>query len=453
MSYELAATTTRNEVDEVDEEQPHPQYQSTIQDPICESPPPSPQNATLSLFALCLCNAVDAIETLAFGSVLTGFVNPSTQERLDKEPVLSGMLTTSVFIGMLIGGAIAGGLADKFGRKLVLLCCMLINATCGMLSFFSSVFPRTVMRQVLWLFCFRLIGGLGIGGSVPCTYALVAELTVGEAEHRERRVTILGTAWTMGSIFVALSAWVILDPKDNTETWPFFFLWCSSVAWVAFFMTLRCVHEAPRTTPPPRSILNSSSNASCNDEEEMDAADKFPKLVVFYYCLVWFSQNFGSYGPLIWIGDVFTHLGHEDPYFISLVASAFQLVGNFVAFTTMDYVSHCTLLISGMLVSASAALAFGIPDAPPLFIVCSACVFTASVGLSWISLGVLSAEAFPAAVRATYFGAASSFGRLGSISANAVNPVLVARGLILPCAGLVLLAGATVVGLKLKDVK
>lgn len=407
------------------------EYESVPSEPLA----PRPASVYLPLLALCLCNAVDGIETLAFGAVLTGFVNPGSGQRLDQDPWLSAMLTTSVFIGMLVGGLVAGRLADQFGRKPVLLCCMLLNATCGLGSFLTPLLPTQVMRQVFWLFGFRLVGGLGIGGSIPCTYALVAELTTGAAEsthHRERRVTVLGTAWTLGSIFTAASAWWMLDPRDNTETWPWFFLWCSAVAWTAFGLTWAFVRETNN---------NHQAHVDLVDGEGVD----FPKLQVAYFCLVWFAQNFGSYGPMIWIGTIFAHLGYEDPYLVSLLASSFALVGNLVAYLTMHYVSHKRLLVAGMIASACAALGFGLPGLPPAVIVLSACVFTASVGLSWISLGVLSAEAFPTRVRATYFGASSAFGRLGSISANGVNPLLLGQGLILPLAGVVLLLGASVV--------
>ncbi|KAH9255463.1 hypothetical protein BASA81_006582 [Batrachochytrium salamandrivorans] len=409
------------------------QMYNSVSSPSSEhrSSPPSAK-VYLSLLALCLCNAVDGIETLAFGAVLTGFVNPGSGQRLDKEPWLSAMLTTSVFIGMLVGGLVAGRLADKFGRKPILLCCMLLNATCGLGSFFTPLLPIHVMRQVFWLFGFRLVGGLGIGGSIPCTYALVAELTdTNESvHHRERRVTILGTAWTLGSIFTATSAWWMLDPKDNTKTWPWFFFWCSTMAWTALGLTWAFVHETHILTP----------------HQDVDGeGEDFPKFQVVCFCLVWFAQNFGSYGPLIWIGTIFAHLGYEDPYLVSLLASSFALVGNLVAYLTMHYVSHKLLLIVGMGISACAALGFGLPGLPSALTVLSACVFTASVGLSWISLGVLSAEAFPTRVRATYFGASSAFGRLGSITANGVNPLLLAHGLILPLAGLVLLLGASIV--------
>jgi hypothetical protein len=69
-------------------------------------------------------------------------------------------------------------------------------------------------------------------------------------------------------------------------------------------------------------------------------------------------------------------------------------------------------------------------------------VFSVFLTLSWSCLGVLSSEAFPFKSRTTQLGIVVSFGRIGSIAANLVNPLLLEFSLIMPVAGLALLCGA-----------
>jgi MFS family permease len=237
--------------------------------------PPSPPPFDFALIALCLCNAVDAVETLAFGSVLIGYLNPSDHTRIDSNAFLSGLLTTSVFIGMLIGGLIGGKLGDKFGRKPVLQTCMMINAISAVLAAWTSTL--TGGKQVYFLALFRFLGGIGVGGSIPSVFALVAELG---NNNTSKRVSLLATAWTCGSIFTSFIAWMMLNPLDNTETWPKFFLLCSIPAWLALLFTYMFVKEHEHVT------------AVVNEQQEKH----WGVLLLVSFSIVLFAENFASYG-------------------------------------------------------------------------------------------------------------------------------------------------------------
>lgn len=375
----------------------------------------------LALMALCMCNAVDAIEVLAFSSILTGYINPHTATRLDEDAPLSALLTASVFIGMLIGGLVAGLLGDRLGRKPVLMCCMLVNAACAMLSAATSL--SVAWQQAYLLALFRFVGGLGVGGSVPCVFALVAELTTPLTNTRGKRVTLLATSWTLGSIFTSTLAWLVLDPVDNTQTWPRFFLLCSLPAWLSLIMTLAFVRETL-------------------EEEQIapvEASDKvINKQRLISMSVVFFAANFGSYGPMTWMSDVFAEMGYSDPFLMALFSASSALGGNALAYLLMDRVARKRLLLTGMIGSAAAAISFQLA---PLI---ASCLFSVSLTMSWTSLGVMSSEAFPVKTRTTQLGLAVSFGRLGSIAANSVNPLLLRLRLILPIAGITLLLGALV---------
>ena len=73
-------------------------------------------------------------------------------------------LTASVFAGMLVGGLICGVIADKWGRKKCLLYSTGINAIAGLLSASTPT--------IGWLIFFRVVAGMGIGGSIPTVFTL-----------------------------------------------------------------------------------------------------------------------------------------------------------------------------------------------------------------------------------------------------------------------------------------
>ena len=99
----------------------------------------------LVCFCLALGNAVDAVEIMCIGYIITEIPNVTST---DQE-----LLTSAVFIGMLMGGIFCGFLSDQIGRRPTLL----LSFTLNMLSGFLSV----ISPNVHWLIAFRVIGGLG----------------------------------------------------------------------------------------------------------------------------------------------------------------------------------------------------------------------------------------------------------------------------------------------------
>lgn len=78
-----------------------------------------------------------------------------------------GILTSVNSVGMVVGAAAAGYLADKFGRKKVLLWTLLIFSIASGLSALASSF---------WVLCLlRFITGVGLGGELPVASTLVSE--------------------------------------------------------------------------------------------------------------------------------------------------------------------------------------------------------------------------------------------------------------------------------------
>lgn len=80
----------------------------------------------------------------------------------------SEFLSAAVFIGMLFGGLLCGLLSDRIGRKPCLQYSLLLNAAAGVAS--------AAAPDINWLIAFRVLGGIGIGGSVPSVFTLGAEI-------------------------------------------------------------------------------------------------------------------------------------------------------------------------------------------------------------------------------------------------------------------------------------
>lgn len=66
---------------------------------------------------------------------------------------LQGMITASVFLGMMVGGWAWGLTADKSGRKKALVAALLLNSAFGFMSAFSQTYGEFLAA--------RLLSGLG----------------------------------------------------------------------------------------------------------------------------------------------------------------------------------------------------------------------------------------------------------------------------------------------------
>ena len=109
-----------------------------------------------------VCNCSDATEILALSYILG-----LDDEKSDfKQTILNnnlarngGILASSIFLGMLVGGILVGVLGDEYGRKKVLVVGLIANCFAGIVS--------ACAPNLIALACARFVAGVGIGGSIP----------------------------------------------------------------------------------------------------------------------------------------------------------------------------------------------------------------------------------------------------------------------------------------------
>ncbi|KAF8850185.1 MFS general substrate transporter [Acephala macrosclerotiorum] len=90
-------------------------------------------------------------------------------------PLLRGAVNAASNIGNIIGQISFGFLGDAFGRKFVygkeLIICII--GTILVISLPNSI-PTPTLKMI-WIFCFRLLMGVGIGGDYPMSASIVSE--------------------------------------------------------------------------------------------------------------------------------------------------------------------------------------------------------------------------------------------------------------------------------------
>ncbi|SAK82675.1 MFS transporter [Caballeronia ptereochthonis] len=139
----------------------------------------------IMLLALCgLCLVIDGFDAQAMGYVAPAVIADWHVSKAALGPVFSASL-----FGMLLGALGLSVLADRIGRRPVL-----IGAT---LFFGLSMIATAFTNDLTVLSALRFVTGLGLGCIMPNAMALVGEFST--AAHRVKRMMLVSCGFTLGA--------------------------------------------------------------------------------------------------------------------------------------------------------------------------------------------------------------------------------------------------------------
>jgi AAHS family 4-hydroxybenzoate transporter-like MFS transporter len=141
-----------------------------------------------------LCGIIVFME--GFNTQSVGYIAPAIAQTFHLKPADLGLFFSLGLFGLLLGALFVAPLADRFGRRPVLLACVPLLGICSLLTAAS---PSVPVLDTL-----RFLTGLAVGGALPNTIALTSEYS----PHRRRSVMValMFTGFILGSIVVGLSA-------------------------------------------------------------------------------------------------------------------------------------------------------------------------------------------------------------------------------------------------------
>lgn len=165
--------------------------------------------------------------------------------------LVHGLTISSALIGCIIGGAISGIFASKYGRKKSLI----IAAFMFFLSALGSGYPEFLFFEkgvptmgLLYMFNFyRILGGVGVGMASAIVPMYIGEIA--PANIRGRLVSFNQFAIIFGMLVVYFVNWGIANGKEidwiNTVGWRWMFL-SEAIPAALFGILMFFVPETPR---------------------------------------------------------------------------------------------------------------------------------------------------------------------------------------------------------------
>jgi AAHS family 4-hydroxybenzoate transporter-like MFS transporter len=126
-----------------------------------------------------------------FSVQIVPYLAPALMKDIGIEKPLLGTLVSAGLLGMALSGLICGLLADKIGRRKVIIACLIV--------FGALTAIKGLVHSYNGLLLLQFISGFGLGGAYPNVLALTAEYA--PVRVRSFTVTCVSCAFPAGGIF------------------------------------------------------------------------------------------------------------------------------------------------------------------------------------------------------------------------------------------------------------
>lgn len=368
---------------------------------------------------------------------------------------MHGITSSSALIGCVIGAAVSGMLASRFGRKKsliiagVLFFLSALGSYCPEFLFFTKGQPTFSLLIAFNLY--RILGGIGVGLASAICPMYIAE--VAPSNLRGTLVSWNQFAIIFGQLVVYFVNFIILgdhiapviqkmaeginqimNPADAQwaieKGWRYMFV-SEAVPAGLFTVLLFLVPETPRylaligQDEKALDILtkiNGSAKAKeILSEIKETVSEKTEKLFTYGWLVIFvgimlsvFQQIVGINAVLYFSPRIFESLGMANPMLQTVIMGIVNITFTLVAIFTVERIGRKPLLIWGSIGMAIGAAGVAVTSVaasiPPVIAVISIMVYSASFMFSWGPIcWVLISEIFPNTIRGAAVAIAVAF--------------------------------------------
>lgn len=397
----------------------------------------------------------------AFGGILFGYdigvmtgALPFLQHdwNLQNNPGAIGWITSSLMFGAIFGGAMAGQLSDRLGRRKMILISSIIFAVGSILA---GISPH---NGILFMIVARILLGLAVGAASALVPAYMSEMA--PARLRGRLSGINQTMIVSGMLLSYIVAYLLKD-LPGTMAWRLM-LSLAAVPALILFIGVSRLPESPRFLiknkkmdearrvlgyiRPNKGQIDSEitqiqetvkEEAKVNQKASWGTllSNKYRYLVMAGVGVAAFQQFQGANAIFYYIPMIVEKAtGHEASSVLMwpIIQGVILVLGSLIFLMIADKFNRRTLLtIGGTIMGLSfilpAILNVLIPNANPMMMVVFLSIYVALYSFTWAPLTwVIVGEIFPLVIRGRASGVASSFNWIGSFLVGLLFPIMTA---------------------------
>lgn len=356
---------------------------------------------------LAICFLVAMVD--GFDTLMLSFIAPLVGKQFGLAPVEIGKLFAAGFVGAVAGALCVGPLADRFGRRVMLLIC-LADVTIFTLLCAQAQSPASLMAL-------RFAAGLGLGGAMPTVIALTAENM--PPAHRASAVTWMFLGFPLGAVVGGG-----ITAANLSHGWQAIFLGGGLAALAMIPLALWGLPESRPSPDNTRARAPAFASLTAQFGQGRAASALLLWLGVFCVMLV-------SYFLVSWMPTVLTRAGFSPER--AAVAAVLLNLGGIVGALLLSF----AIKLFGPWRPVAAAFALGSfmvwllgqqinsPQAMIIVVfITGMCIFGGQ-----LSTPAIAVHLFPTPVRGAGTGWTMGVGRMGSIAGPVIGGALVAANL------------------------
>ena len=383
------------------------------------------------LICCCVIITFDMFDLVIYSSVI-----PILMKDWGMTTVEAGVIGSYGFFGMMIGAIIFGTLADKFGRKNILILSVILFSV---FTFLCAFAPGLTTFSL-----FRFVAGVGIGGVLPNVIALMTDYA--PKHMHNMMVSIVMCCFSVGGILAALIGIYFIPLMGWKSVY-----WVSALPILLIPFMVKYFHDSPamllvkgRLTElrlvlsrvnPAVPLTPDTEFAAIRDEK--DSGSPIMSLfknnrtlgtimiwIAFFMCLLMIN------GVTTWLPNLMFNAGYALGSSIRFVIifNVGAIIGTLILGSLADKWGVKKVLVPMFIISAISMTLLGFKTNMWILYVIVAITGACTMGAQNISYSFVS-QYYPPLMRSTAVGFASGIGRIGGIVGPTFGGILLSLNL------------------------
>lgn len=373
----------------------------------------------------------DGYDLVIYGSVL-----PHLMTEWSLSPQTAGLLGAASLMGMMIGAVTLGMAADQFGRKNIIIFCIILASIAVAMNGFAY--------DTATFFICRLFTGIGLGGAVPNLVTIIKEMSPNT--HRNRLITLMLAFYGVGAILSGLSG-LFFIPRFGWQItfWVAgLFIFVIPIIYKTFPESISYLIHKGRQADVVRTLKKFNPEHQHQPEmqyvvDHTEQSQKIPLVGLFTdgkgvgTLLIWCGFSMVMlmvYGLNTWLPKLMNvggySLGSSISFLVTLNIGA--ILGTLIFGIIADKIGTKKALIVGYLLSVISISCLGFH--PPAILLTLLLIIAggATVGTMAV-IHALAADFYPTNIRSTGVSFSAAMGRFGAIAGPLFGGFLLAVNL------------------------